>query len=216
MNQNELVDAISVNTQSSIRIGADKVIYFDPIEIRSAAHDADVIFITHEHGDHFDPESIRNICRDDTVLAAPASMSGQLGSAGIPAGRTVLFSPGEKKEAGGIAAEAVPAYNILKPFHPRRKGWVGYIVTIDGARIYVAGDTDAVKEVKAVKCDIALVPIGGKFTMDAKKAAEFINTIQPSIAIPTHYGSIVGKKEDADVFAAGVKAPIRTEIKMLY
>ena len=214
MNQNELVDAISVNTQSSIRIGADKVVYFDPIEIRSAAHDADVIFITHEHGDHFDPESIRNICRDDTVLAAPASMSGQLGSAGIPAGRTVLFSPGEKKEAGGIAAEAVPAYNILKPFHPRRKGWVGYIVTIDGVRIYVAGDTDAVKEVKAVKCDIALVPIGGKFTMNAKDAAAAVNCIRPSVCIPTHYGSIVGSRADEEEFRKRVLPDITVTGKL--
>ncbi len=214
MNQNELVDAISVNTQSSIRIGADKVVYFDPIEIRSAAHDADVIFITHEHGDHFDPESIRNICRDDTVLAAPASMSGQLGSAGIPAGRTVLFSPGEKKEAGGIAAEAVPAYNILKPFHPRRKGWVGYIVTIEGARIYVAGDTDAVKEVKAVKCDIALVPIGGKFTMNAKDAAAAVNCIRPSVCIPIHYGSIVGSRADEEEFRKRVLPDITVTGKL--
>ncbi len=214
MNQNELVNAISVNTQSSIRIGADKVVYFDPIEIRSAAHDADVIFITHEHGDHFDPESIRNICRDDTVLAAPASMSGQLGSAGIPAGRTVLFSPGEKKEAGGIAAEAVPAYNTLKPFHPRRKGWVGYIVTIDGVRIYVAGDTDAVKEVKAVKCDIALVPIGGKFTMNAKDAAAAVNCIRPSVCIPTHYGSIVGSRADEEEFRKRVLPDITVTGKL--
>ena len=110
----------------------------------------------------------------------------------------------------------VSNYNNLKPFHPKSAGWVGYILQIDGQRIYIAGDTDMNRDNQDVKCDVALVPIGGKFTMDAKKAAEFINTIQPSIAIPTHYGSIVGKKEDADVFAAGVKAPIRTEIKMLY
>lgn len=124
--------------------------------------------------------------------------------------------PGASYEIEGLKIETVPAYNQLKPFHPKSAGWVGYILEIDGRRIYIAGDTDATKEAQSVKCDIALVPIGGKFTMNVKKAAELINKIRPEYAIPTHYGGIVGKKEDADVFAANVKAPTHVEIKMQY
>ena len=116
----------------------------------------------------------------------------------------------------GLEFDAIPAYNSLKPFHPRSAGWVGYILHIDGKRIYIAGDTDATKEAKDVKCDIALVPIGGTYTMDAKKAAELINVIRPDVAIPTHYGSIVGSEEDAKVFAANVKDPIKVEIMKQY
>ena len=124
--------------------------------------------------------------------------------------------PGEHYGIGSLEFDTVAAYNNLKPFHPKSAGWVGYILKISGQRIYIAGDTDMNRDNREVKCDIARVPIGGKFTMDADKAAEFINIIQPTVAIPTHYGSIVGKKEDANVFASGVNAPIRTEVKMLY
>ena len=105
-------------------------------------------------------------------------------------------------------------YNILKPFHPKAAGWVGYILKINGKRIYIAGDTDATKEAKEVICDIALVPIGGTYTMDAKKAAELVNEINPEVVIPTHYGSIVGKLSDAKVFAANVKDTIKVVEKI--
>jgi L-ascorbate metabolism protein UlaG (beta-lactamase superfamily) len=108
-------------------------------------------------------------------------------------GRILTVKPGVYREVEDLEFETVPAYNLLKPFHPKGAEWVGYILRIDGKRIYIAGDTDETKEAKAVKCDIALVPIGGTYTMDAKKAAELVNTIRPEVAIPTHYGSIVGK-----------------------
>ncbi len=130
-------------------------------------------------------------------------------------GRIVTVKPGMHQDVDGLELETIPAYNSLKPFHLKNAGWVGYIVRIDGQRIYIAGNTDATKEAKAVRCDVALVPVGGTYTMNAKKAAELINTIKPSVTIPIHYGSIVGKKEDADEFAANVKSPVRVEIKML-
>ena len=112
--------------------------------------------------------------------------------------------------------ETVPAYNTLKPFHPKSAEWVGYVLRIDGKCIYIAGDTDATKEAKAVKCDIAIVPVGGTYTMDAKKAAELVNTIRPDIAIPVHYGSIVGKPSDGDVFAENVKSPVKVVFKIQF
>ena len=94
--------------------------------------------------------------------------------------------------------------------------WVGYILVLNGKRIYIAGDTDVTNEAKSVKCDIALVPIGGFYTMDAKNAAEFINTIKPSVAIPVHFGSVVGSPKDADVFMKLVKEPVKTEMLIEY
>ncbi len=104
----------------------------------------------------------------------------------------------------------------MKPFHPRTAQWVGYILRIDGKRIYIAGDTDATKEAKAVKCDIALVPVGGTYTMDARKAAELVNLIRPEVAIPVHYGSIVGKTSDGEAFAELVEPPVKVELKIKF
>ena len=104
----------------------------------------------------------------------------------------------------------------MKPFHNRGAGWVGYIIRTSGKRIYIAGDTDATKEARAVKCDIALVPIGGTYTMDAKKAAELINEMQPEVAIPVHYGTVAGKPSDGEEFAKLVKAPVKVECKIKF
>ena len=213
----KMIENIEVFTQSSIRItDGDCRIYIDPFQMSEAPKDADFILITHDHYDHFSPEDIEKVSNGRSVLLVPAKMIPQADKISSIVGEIHSVMPGEHYGINGLEFDTVAAYNNLKPFHPKSAGWVGYILQIDGQRIYIAGDTDMNRDNQDMKCDVALVPIGGKFTMDAKKAAEFINTIQPSIAIPTHYGSIVGKKEDADVFAAGVKAPIRTEIKMLY
>lgn len=212
-----MTENIEVFTQSSIRItDGNRRIYIDPFQMREAPKDADFILITHDHYDHFSPEEIEKVSNEKSVLVVPAKMLPQAEKVSSTVGEIHSVMSGEHYGIGGLEFDTVAAYNNLKPFHPKSAGWVGYILQIDGQRIYIAGDTDMNRDNRDVKCDIALVPIGGTYTMDAKKAAEFINTICPSVAIPTHYGSIVGKKEDADVFAAGVKAPVRTEIKMLY
>ena len=164
------------------------------------------------HYDHYSKEDINKVSGADTVFIVPEKMK----EAVIRDGYMNVFAvcPGEHKSVNKLNFEAVAAYNIFKPFHPRSAGWCGYIIDLDGKRIYVAGDTDITKEAKAVKCDIALVPIGSTYTMDAKKAAELINTIKPETAIPTHYGSIVGRPEDARVFAQKVNAEIAVEIKL--
>ncbi len=119
-----------------------------------------------------------------------------------------------QQELEGLFFETVAAYNILKPFHPKSAMWVGYIFLVEGRRIYVAGDTDATSEAKAVKCDIALVPVGGTYTMDAKKAAQLVNTIGPDVAIPVHYGTLVGSLKDGQEFAENVNDPVRVELKI--
>ncbi|MBP5495349.1 MAG: MBL fold metallo-hydrolase [Lachnospiraceae bacterium] len=208
-----MLDNIDVFKQNSIRIKSDAgTIYIDPFKIDNETHDADFILITHEHYDHFSPEDIDKIKKDDTVLVVPEKMLAKAQKADVKEIETV--KPGTYHELGDLEFETIPMYNILKPFHPKTAGWCGYILKIDGKRIYVAGDIDAIKEAKEVICDIALIPIGGTYTMDAKKAAELVNEINPEIAIPTHYGSVVGKLSDAKVFAANVKDTIKVVEKI--
>ena len=188
---------ITINTQSSIRIEGSKVLYFDPFKIDAAACDADIIFITHEHYDHFEPDSIGKIKKENTVLVAPESMKKKvLSESGIAADKCVFYQPGEIHELESVKVETIPAYNKLKPFHPKAKKWQGYIVTMDDVRYYVAGDTDVNEDIKKVQCDVALIPIGGHYTMDKKQAADYIANLKPKAVIPTHYGSIVGSEED--------------------
>ena len=207
-----MTEQIAVLTHSSIRIGGETVVYIDPYQIEEARHDADVILITHEHFDHFSIEDIAKVKKPDTVLVVPQSMQKKAAKADCTEIQTV--KPGEKLQVRTIPVETIAAYNNLKPFHPKHSAWVGYILEIGGNRIYVAGDTDVTKENTAISCDVALVPIGGKFTMDAKEAAKFINTIKPKVAIPTHYGSVAGTKEAEEVFKAAVDPGIAVEIKM--
>ena len=212
-NLSAILDGISVNTQSSIRAACGgTVVRFDPLGIAGEPRDADVVFVTHAHGDHCSPADIAKVSKPGTVLVVPASMADQAKeSVSLP---LITAVPGQSGEAAGIPFEAVPAYNRLKPFHPKRNQWTGYIVTFGGARIYVAGDTDAIPELESVRCDAALVPVGGKYTMTAKEAAELVNRMRPAAAIPTHYGSIVGKPEDGAAFAALVREGIRVELKL--
>ena len=212
-----MIENIEVNPQNSTRIAeCVGVIYVDPLEIPDERHDADYILITHDHYDHFSPEDIRKIAKEGSVLVVPEKMSAKAQEVSDAVSRTETVKPSTDLEINGLEFETVPAYNTLKPFHPKSAEWVGYVLKVDGKRIYIAGDTDATKEAKAVKCDIAIVPIGGTYTMDARKAAELVNTICPDIAIPVHYGSIVGKASDGDVFAKNVKEPIRVETKLLF
>lgn len=205
-------DNITVNAQSSIRIAGEVIIYFDPYQITEASNDADVIFITHTHPDHFSPEDIRKVQKPDTVFVAPKSMEKELRGAGYT--NVTLLAPGESAEVMGIPVEAVPAYNLHKPFHPKNNGWNGYIAVIGGQRVYVGGDTDATPEARAVSCDIALIPVGGVFTMNYKKAAELINEIKPKIAIPTHYKFNSDNQNDGEAFRKLISPEIQVELKL--
>ena len=212
-----MTENIKVFTQSSIRIQCSQgAVYFDPLGIKEELHDAAYIFVTHDHYDHFSPDDIVRICSDNTILIVPEKMENQAREAALPVKEIRTVKPGEAQEINGLLFETVPSYNEKKAFHPKNAGWTGYILRTDGQRIYVAGDTDATREARKVKCDIALVPIGGTYTMDAEEAADLINDISPAIAIPTHYGSIVGKRSDEEVFARNVKAPIKVEFKLQF
>ncbi|MCR4617052.1 MAG: MBL fold metallo-hydrolase [Lachnospiraceae bacterium] len=204
---------IEINTHSSIRINDGKtVVYFDPFEIAQEKHDAGIIYVTHDHYDHFSPEDIAKVANENTIFVCPEKMISKAQTIAGIVKKIVTVKPSTFSEESGLETEVIPSYNLLKPFHTKSAEWCGYVVHFGGKRIYVAGDTDATKEAKAVKCDIALVPIGGTYTMDAKKAAELVNTLNPEIAIPTHYGKIVGKKDDAEEFKKLVKPTIKVEV----
>lgn len=197
---------VTVNAQSSIRIAGSEILYFDPFQIRETRHDADMIFITHEHYDHFEPESIAKVKCEKTFLIAPESMKKKvLDEAGILQDKCLFYGPGETHEAGSVVIETVPAYNKLKPFHPRGKRWLGYAVKMDNICYYISGDTDVHEDMRKVQCDVALIPIGGFYTMDRKQAAEYIAALKPKAVIPTHYGDIVGKKTDGADFVEDMK-----------
>ena len=210
-----MTENIEVFINNSIRI-RDRIgtIYIDPYEMKEEPHDADYIFITHDHYDHYSPEDILKVVGDATVLIIPEKMEGKISGISGKMRKDVMVKPGMFYEVEGLEFDTVPAYNTIKPFHMKSAGWVGYILRIDRQRIYIAGDTDVTKEARAVRCDVALVPIGGTYTMNARQAAELINEIQPEVAIPVHYGSVVGGKADEEIFITNVKEPVKVEIKL--
>ena len=200
---------IKVNCQSSIKVISDKIIYFDPFKIADESHDADIIFITHDHYDHFSIEDIKKIEKEDTVFVIPECMYNMLGGENV-----ITCKPYENILVEDYNVEVIPSYNREKQFHPKDKGYVAYIVEIEGKRVYVAGDCDSNEDNLKVICDIALIPIGGHYTMDYQEAADYINKIEPEIVIPTHYGDIVGDKGDGLKFKELVDKKIKVDIKI--
>ncbi len=210
-----MTDNIEVFLQNSIRIKSEQgMVYIDPFQMKGSPKDAAFILLTHDHYDHFSPEDIEKVTGENTVLVVPEKMEKKVKALSGSFSSIVTVLPRESYDINGLKVETVPAYNILKPFHPKSANWVGYILQVEGKRIYIAGDTDATSEAKAVECDIILLPVGGTYTMDAKKAAELVNELRPDVAIPVHYGSVVGKPSDGKEFAEYVKEPVRVELKL--
>lgn len=201
-----MLDPISINIHSSIKISDAKALYFDPFRITEENHDADVIFVTHDHYDHFSPEDIAKVMKADTVFVAPASTAALIRKAfSVPEERLITVAPGEATEVLGVPVEVIASYNPGKRFHPKEQGWVGYVVTLGGIRYYVCGDMDITEEGKNVRCDVLLVPCGGTYTMDYKEAAEFTGYLRPKYVVPTHYGDPVGEKTCGSAFAEEIK-----------
>ncbi len=186
--------------------GDGRVLYIDPYHIEGSAP-ADIILVTHGHYDHCSGEDIAKILKKDTVIVAPAGCD-------TPKPAEII-QIGEIKNVLGVQIEAVPAYNVNKKFHPKADGHVGYIVTVEGQRIYHAGDTDHIPEMAEIKCDIALLPVSGTYVMTAEEAAEAAKTLRPKLAIPMHYGAgVVGTVDDAKRFADLLQeSGINVEIK---
>lgn len=195
-----MLENITVLFHSSIKINKGKVIYIDPFKINRSYNDADIIFITHDHYDHYSEEDIDKVRKNNTIIVIPKELLTKLLGKGIKQEYIITVEPNKEYMIEGIEFKTIPAYNTNKQFHPKENGWVGYIIKIRDIRYYVAGDTDITEENKKVNCDVAFVPVGGTYTMNFKEAAQLVNKIKPKIAVPIHYGSIVGKKQYATEF----------------
>ena len=209
-----MLEDIEVLCHSSIKLNTEKIIYFDPFRINENYHDADIIFITHDHYDHYSEEDIDKVEKTGTGIVAPEDLLAKLLKKGFQKENIITVKPNESYTVKNIKFTTIPAYNINKQFHPKENKWVGYLIEIDGSSYYIAGDTDITEENQKIKCDVAFVPVGGTYTMDYKEAAELINIIQPKVAVPIHYGSIVGTEQDAANFSKLVSPEIKVEILM--
>jgi len=189
----------------TFKITGEKVIYTDPFKIKKTDI-ADIILITHEHYDHCSPDDIKKLQGPNTMIVTPADCAAKL------KGNIKIVKPGDTIDVFGIKIEVVPSYNTNKQFHTKEKGWVGYILTVSGERIYLAGDTDYIPEMASFRADIALLPVSGTYVMTADEAVKAALDIKPRIAIPMHYGSIVGTLDDAKKFAEKLKGKIVVEI----
>ena len=202
---------IKVFNQSAILLSGKENIYFDPFKITEEFHNADYIFITHDHYDHYDAASIRNVMKEGTFFIVPKCLEEQIKKMTF---QYIVVEANQHYKVGTIEFDTVPAYNLDKSYHPKEKECVGYNVYVDGLYYYVMGDTDALEELEQVKTDVCFIPIGGVYTMDVEEAIRYVNTIEPKKAIPIHYGSIVGDVSLGSTFKKGIKREIEVELKL--
>lgn len=200
---------INVYNHASIRLQNNKVIYFDPYNLEFSKNDADYIFITHDHYDHFDPKSIQKVIKEDTIIVAPISLEEKIKHI---TKKIQVVKPNNSYKIDNLSFRTIPSYNINKNFHKKEYNYIGYNVLIDGLYYYIMGDTDRTEETDEVKADVIFVPIGGTFTMDYQEAANYINDKQPTKVIPIHYGSVVGDKSLGNRFKNLINKNIKVEI----
>ncbi len=184
---------------------AGGAIYFDPFEIQGGPT-ASLVLASHEHFDHCVAEIIQSISGPDTVVVTEPQCAAKLG------GGARVMKPGQEIEVQGVQVRAVPAYNTDKDFHPKANDWLGFVVTVDGVSIYHAGDTDHIPEMAELDVDVALLPVSGTYVMTAEQAVEAARAIKPRLAIPMHYGAIVGDESDAQRFATALEGEIPVRI----
>lgn len=195
-----MLENIEVLYHSSIKFNLEKVIYFDPFKISKNYNDADLIFITHDHYDHFSEEDILKVKNDKTKIIVTTDLKSKSLNLGFFEENIITVIPNQEFSIDNIKVTTIPAYNLNKKFHLKENNWVGYVIEVEGIKYYIAGDTDITDENMNVKCDVAFVPVGGTYTMTYDEAAYLVNKIIPRIAIPIHYGGIVGTMEDAKKF----------------
>ena len=193
MTHDDMIRNVHWLGHDSFRLDGSKVVAFDPYEL-SESFAADVICITHEHFDHCSPPDVAKIQKPDTVIVTDAASAKKL------SGEIRIVKPGDRIEVSGVSIEVVPAYNTNKKFHPKSAGMLGFVVTLDGVRYYHAGDTDFIPEMETLDVDVAFLPVSGTYVMDVEEAVQAARAIWPKVAVPMHYGAIVGSSEDAKRF----------------
>lgn len=202
----KMIENIHWLGHDTFKIVGEKTVYTDPFKLKKRDN-ADIILITHEHYDHCSVNDIKKLQGSGTTIVAPKDCADKL------SGNIRTVKPGDKLTVDGMEIEVVPSYNTDKQFHTRDRNWVGYIFTVNGRRIYLAGDTDHIPEMKNFKnIDIALLPVSGTYVMNADEAIKAALDIRPKVAVPMHYNSIVGTEKDARRFAEGLKGKIEVKI----
>lgn len=191
----EMTAKLHWHGHDTFRVDGPPVVYVDPYQLRAGLPTADLILITHDHSDHCSPADVARLRGPATVVVAPAAAAAML-----PA-PVVEIAPGDERTLAGVAVRVVRAYNTDKKFHPKQAGMVGYLFTVGGLTYYHAGDSDHIPEMAGLRPDVALLPVSGTYVMTAAQAAAAAKAIQPKVAVPMHYGSIVGSKDDAATFA---------------
>lgn len=202
---------VEVLCHNSIKITENVIVYVDPFKINKEYNDADYVFFTHSHYDHFSPEDIEKVKKESTVFIVTEDLKEK--AEDLYGKKNILVvKPNEDYHVSDFDFKTTYAYNVNKAFHPKENKWVGYLIQINNKTYYIAGDTDNIEEIQDIECDEAFIPIGGTYTMNYKEAAELANVIKAKVVIPTHYGSIVGDKEDAIKFKELVEGK---EVKIL-
>lgn len=189
----------------SFRLTGEKVVYIDPWKIAGTPHDADVVLLTHDHFDHFVLEDVDKVRNKDTWVVVPEMLRDKV------QGNVRVVKRGDALNVQGVLIEVTAAYNLSpdrQNFHPNAYGGVGYIVTLNGKRIYHTGDTDPIPEMNGIQCDIMLVPVSGTYVCDCDEAVQAVSIVKPKLAIPMHWDSIVGTWEDANRFKEKSLVPV--------
>lgn len=206
------MENVNLFKHNSIKIINNNLnIYIDPFRIDVVSNDADIIFITHSHYDHFSIDDIMNIKKDTTKIVSTKDTYKEIKNY-FKDEDIIIVEPNKSYNILGINFSTVRAYNVNKEYHPIENDWVGYILNIDEKKYYIMGDTDVNEDNSNIECDVLFVPIGGKFTMDYKEAADYTNSINPSVVIPTHYGLIVGDVDLGEKFKELINFNIECEL----